>query len=178
VNQELNQLVHQAKQGNKQAFEQLMTQYKGKVFRHAYAMLGDRMEAEDVSQEAFIKVYYSLHKLDSEYAFVSWLTRIVSNLCYDRIQKKKKKHIIIEDGLDETLAESPDSEGSLQNKQLQLTIEEAMQTLSSEHREVIVLREIQGFTYDEMADILQIPKGTVKSRIHTARLELQKQLKG
>jgi RNA polymerase sigma factor (sigma-70 family) len=174
VDEQLYTLIRGAKSGNKEAFVQLIRRYNGTVFRQAYAMLHDRMEAEDVSQEAFLKVHSSLTKLENEYAFASWLTRIVFRLCYDRIQKKKKEKIILGEELEESI---PSSFGeSMEHKQMQLSIEEAMQKLSPEHRSVIVLRDIQGFSYDEMADMLQIPVGTIKSRLHTARLTLRSEL--
>lgn len=177
MEQELYSLIKSAKKGNKEAFVQLITHYKGAVFRQAYAILHDRMEAEDVSQEAFLKMYSSLTNLKQEYAFASWLAQIVSHLCYDRIRKKKKERIIFEDNIEIQGPLLVDNSGPVEQKHLQLDIEEAMQKLSVEQRMVITLREIQGFSYDEMADILKIPVGTVKSRIHMARLALRKELK-
>jgi RNA polymerase sigma factor (sigma-70 family) len=176
VESELYTLVRDAKQGSNEAFTQLIARFKGQAFRHAFAVLHDRMEAEDVTQEAFVKAYYSLHSLDSEYAFASWLARIVTNLCYTRAQKKKREATwIIEntDALSSSLSGGP---GPIERKQLQMTIEEGMKQLSLDHRTAIVLRDIQGFTYDEIATILQVPVGTVKSRISAARLSLRKQL--
>ncbi len=91
---ELNRLIKEAKSGNQEAFSTLVTKYKGHVFRHAYAVLNNRQDAEDVAQEAFVKAFLSLKKLDNEFAFVSWLTRIVSNLCYDKLKKAKNIQIV------------------------------------------------------------------------------------
>lgn len=170
MDQELYIIISEAKKGKKEAFAQLLTHYKGQVFRHAFAMLGDRMEAEDISQEAFIKVYYSLNKLESEYAFTSWLTRIVSRLCYDRIQKRRKETTMLFNGRLKDVGE-PDQ--IIERTQLQLTITEAMAKISPEHREAIVLRDVEGYSYEEIAKILEIPLGTVKSRINAARLALR-----
>ncbi|MBB5326225.1 RNA polymerase sigma-70 factor (ECF subfamily) [Anoxybacillus tepidamans] len=172
MDQELRQLILEAKQGNTESFAQLMSRFKGHVFRQAYAMLHDPAEAQDVSQEAFIKAYYSLEALQNEYAFSSWIARIVSRLCHDRIQKKRKEEVIEREHI---LKESTHSK-SMDHLLLRIHLEEAMQKLSPEHREIIVLRDIQGFTYDEIAEILQIPVGTVKSRIHVARLTLRNEL--
>ncbi|MBN6185484.1 sigma-70 family RNA polymerase sigma factor [Aneurinibacillus sp. BA2021] len=174
MEQELTTLIQKARQGDKDAFIQLVTRYKGVVFRQAYAMLNDHMEAEDVSQEAFLKVYASLRTLETDYAFASWLTRIVSRLCYDRLQKKKRNHVVFTDEWEEHL---PSSNEVMERTQMQLSIEEALQKLSAEHRTVIVLRDVQGFSYDEIADVLQVPVGTIKSRIHTARLALRNELR-
>ncbi len=73
-----------------EAFSTLVSKYKGQVFRHAFSIVNDRMEAEDIAQEAFVKAYSSLSKLDNDFAFVSWLTRIVTNICYDKLKKRKK----------------------------------------------------------------------------------------
>jgi RNA polymerase sigma factor (sigma-70 family) len=171
VDQQLYSLISEAKKGGKDAFALLLNRYKAAVFRHAYGMLGDRMEAEDVTQETFIKAYYSLSKLENEFAFTPWLTRIVSRLCYDRLHKRKKESAIDEKILEQT------TEGSLEQQQLRITIEEAMNKLSPEHLEAIVLREVQGYSYDEIAGMLEIPLGTVKSRINAARLLLRNEMK-
>lgn len=171
MDEELYQLIVAAKKGKVEAFAQLMGRFKGKVYRQAYAMLNDESEAQDVAQESFVKAYYSLGKLKSEYAFVSWLTQIVFHLCYDRLQKKKK-----EEHLTENLQKEGSFTSSMEQAHLKLTIEEALAQLSVEHREVIVLRDIQGFSYDEIAEVLNIPVGTVKSRVHLSRLALRNEL--
>lgn len=172
MNHELHQLIRKAKRGDDEAFEELVYRFKGRVYRQAYGMVNDHMEAEDISQEAFLKAYYSLPRLDSEYAFTSWLAKIVFHICYDRIGKRKK---IREQGI-EYLEELPEITGSMEQNDMRLMIEEGMQRISIEHREAIILSNIYGFSYDEMAEILNIPIGTVKSRIHAARLGLRKEL--
>ncbi|TCS81253.1 RNA polymerase sigma factor [Tepidibacillus fermentans] len=177
MDQELFQLISEAKEGKQDAFEQLITRYKGAVYRQAYAMLGDHMEAEDVTQEVFVKIYYSLSSLESAYAFTSWLTKITFNLCYDLIEKRKKKVTVTSENLDQlTRPNPPPSSRLIERKDLQLTLQEAMQNLSLEHREVIVLRDIQGYSYDEIAKLLKVPSGTVKSRLYHARLALKNEL--
>lgn len=171
MEQELYQLIVEAKKGHKESFAKLVRRFQGDVYRHALGMLGDRMDAEDVVQEAFVKAFYSLSKLESEYAFSSWLTRIVSHLCYDRIQRKKRETAILR----ETAAVSS-IPAKTDDRELQLAIQEAMQKLTTEHREIIVLRDVQGYPYSEIAAILHIPLGTVKSRINTARLLLRQEL--
>ncbi|MFQ3544932.1 sigma-70 family RNA polymerase sigma factor [Halobacillus rhizosphaerae] len=175
VNEELYRLIHDAKNGDKHAYNDLVGMYNAKVYRHAFAMTNDRMEAEDIAQEAFIKAFYSLHRLENEYAFVSWMTRIVHNLCMDRIKKKKregKKH----EKMKENLTFQDRQSYQDQHLNTKLTIEEAMQRLTKEHRAVISLCDIQGFTYEEMATILKVPLGTIKSRIYSARNQLKKHL--
>ncbi|MGG5254391.1 sigma-70 family RNA polymerase sigma factor [Neobacillus sp. SM06] len=100
---DLHETISQAKKGDQAAFRQLVTAYKGSVFRHAFALLNDRMEAEDVTQEAFVKAYYSLPKLENEYAFVSWLTKVTTNLCYDKNKKIAKKKAAETEELNENI---------------------------------------------------------------------------
>lgn len=176
MDQELYQLVYDAKRGNIEAFTQLVKRSKGSVYRQALAMVNDATEAEDIVQEAFVKAYFSLAKLESEYAFAAWLTRIVSRLCHDRVQKRKREQQLTRKNLDELIPAPDASHGSAEQMQWQINIRGALQKLSVEHREVIVLRDIQGFSYDEMSNILQIPAGTIKSRLHAARLALRNEL--
>lgn len=172
MDEELFRLINRAKTGEREAFALLVKRYKDTVFRFAYGMLIDRMEAEDVTQEALIKAFYSLPRLDNIYAFSSWLTRIVSNLCYDRIQKRKKESIVSSE-----IIENHRANNMIEQTHLHMSLEEALFKLSPEHREAILLRDVEGYTYDEMAGILHIPLGTVKSRINAARLLLRKEMK-
>jgi RNA polymerase sigma factor (sigma-70 family) len=160
-------IIREAKLGSKEAFTLLMERYKDYVYRYSYGMLGDSMEAEDVTQETFIKVYYALPKLENEAAFSSWLTQIMSNICNDRHKKKKI-----------TISELNDQvyENKSEQQQLRLSLTEAIQKLSMEHREVILLKDVQGYSYDEICEMLKIPLGTVKSRINAARLHLRNEL--
>ncbi|WP_040948982.1 RNA polymerase sigma factor [Gorillibacterium massiliense] len=173
MDEELNRIIREAKQGNKDAFAPLVHRFKDHVYRYAFGMLGDRMEAEDLSQEAFMKCYASLPQLESEFSFVSWLNRIVSNLCVDRLKKRNKET---------TKTTSQDALGDMEIKSareqhrvdsLKQTIDEAMELLSPDHRKIILLHDVQGFRYEEIAEILEIPLGTVKSRLNAARLALR-----
>lgn len=177
MDQELYDLITRAKHGDKKAFESLVKRYKRNVYYQAYGMLNDVMEAEDVLQEAFIKAYFSLKDLDSIYAFTSWLSRIVYHLCYDRLQRREKEKTIVIDWLDIRNNQADESANPIEQKQLQIDLHQAMQSLSPEHRAVLLLREIQGLSYKEIAEIMRVPEGTIKSRIHTARLALRSVLK-
>ncbi|KQL53055.1 RNA polymerase subunit sigma-24 [Heyndrickxia shackletonii] len=174
VDHELTLLIKEARGGSEEAFSALVSRYKGQVFRHAYAMMNDRGEAEDVAQEAFVKAFYSLSKLDNDFAFVSWLTRIVSNLCYDRLKKNKKNKYVQMENLEQNSLRH--SSSPIDSSNTKLIIQEAMKKLSFEHRSALVLRDVQGYSYEEISGILKIPIGTVKSRINTARGILKKEL--
>jgi RNA polymerase sigma factor (sigma-70 family) len=171
VDEELFQNVHRAKQRDREAYTNLVNRFKEQVYRHAVGMLGDRMEAEDVTQEAFIKAFYSLSSLDHEYAFSSWLIRIVSNLCKDRLKQHGKIMLVGEESI--LRAEQMGYVDSHEK----LTIEEAMNLLTMEHREAILLHDVQGYRYEEISQIVGVPLGTVKSRLFAARLALRKELR-
>ena len=131
------------------------------------------MEAEDVSQEAFVRCYTSLSRLESEFSFASWLHRIVVNLCMDRLKKRSRERTVAASekalaGIERIGAQEQD-----RARHLQKTIEEAMGQLSPDHRQIILLHDAQGYRYEEIADMLEIPVGTVKSRLNAARLALR-----
>jgi RNA polymerase sigma factor (sigma-70 family) len=176
VDQELTNLIQKARSGDLEAFSTLVSKYKGQVFRHAFSIVNDRMEAEDIAQEAFVKAYSSLSKLDNNFAFVSWLTRIVTNICYDKLKKRQKIQKLQLKSNDR--AEQMSMTSSIDRTQLKLEIQEAMQKLSPDQRIVLSLRDIQGYSYDEISKLLSIPLGTVKSRIHSARIALKKEIFG
>ncbi|MCY9669858.1 RNA polymerase sigma factor [Paenibacillus alginolyticus] len=169
MDEELYRLIYQAKRGEKEAFTALIKRYKGHVYRYALGMLGDQMEAEDAAQEAFIKAYYSMNQLETEYAFSAWIIRIVSNLCKDKLKKRTKEQPLS--------TENEELNVSYEPTHLRLTIEEAMKHLTPEHREVIILHDIHGYKYDEIAVIADVPVGTVKSRLHAARMALRIEMK-
>lgn len=172
---DLHEIILEAKKGDQTAFCQLVAAYKGIVFRHAYALLNDRMEAEDVTQEAFVKVFYSLPKLENEYAFASWLTRVVTNLSYDKNKKLGSKKRMLSDELNENLALQK-GPTPIESAITKISIRDAMEKIPIDQRNVIILRELQGYSYAEISDMLQIPLGTVKSRIKAARENLKKEL--
>ncbi|REE94345.1 RNA polymerase sigma-70 factor (ECF subfamily) [Paenibacillus taihuensis] len=174
VDEELHDTIHRAKQGDQEAFAALITRYKGHVYRYAFGMLGNRMDAEDAAQEAFIKAYYALAKLDNEYAFSSWIIRIVANVCKDRLGKRAKiNELESMEEQDEAKVADMRAPDTLE----QLTLAEGLSRLSAEHREILVLHEIQGYSYEEIAVIIEVPVGTVKSRLHAARMGLRRELR-
>ncbi|MFE4570922.1 RNA polymerase sigma factor [Paenibacillus chitinolyticus] len=168
VDEELSKIIERARRGNEEAFSELVTRFKGHVFRHAYGLLGDRGEAEDAAQEIFIKVYFALGKLDDVHAFYSWLMRIVSNLCKDKL-KQRARSVEIGEMSNETV---PDF--SARDPNLKVSLQEALSHLSVDHREILLLHDVQGFRYEEIAEQTGIPIGTVKSRLFSARMALRK----
>lgn len=173
MDEELHHIIREAKQGSKAAFAELVRRFKDHVYRYAYGMLGDKMEAEDVSQEAFVKCYTSLSRLESEFSFASWLNRIVFNLCMDRLKKRQREKTST--ASDTALADMEQSGAQERRRaeELKGTIEEAMGQISPDHRQIILLHDAQGYRYEEIARMLGIPVGTVKSRLNSARLALR-----
>lgn len=164
-------IIRSAKQGDEEAFAHLVQAYKDFVHRTAYAVLRNAGEAEDVFQETFIKVFLSLQTLNDERAFPSWLAKITTRVALD-YRALRQRGISADSSapmLDPELVASPTP-----GVDLRLTIEELMAELSPEHRATLVLREIHGLDYQEIADVLQIRVGTVRSRLHAARKQLRR----
>lgn len=159
-------LIERARSGDEVAFADLVRSYTPYVYRTAFALMHDVMESEDIAQEVFIKLHRSLPQLSEIRAFHSWLTRIITNQCLDRL--KKKISTPVEDSVLDLLFPNVAN-----NWDERIILEEAMKQLTIEHRTVLLLREWQGYDYNEIAEILGIPLGTVKSRIYLARALLR-----
>ena len=181
-------LVERSKEGDQQAFNSLVTRYQRKVFSIAFSMVRDREEAMDLSQEAFLKVYRYLHNFQGTSSFYTWLYRIVVNLCIDHIRKSGRYSTVDYDDRLKKDGEVEGEENILPSKldtnpvktyarqELIEQIQAALEKLSDIHRLAIILREVEGLSYAEIADVMQVSKGTVMSRLHHARRNLQKNL--
>lgn len=178
-------LIKRIKSGDTAAFSELVLKYEKRAFNFAYRMLKDTHLAEDATQEAFLRVYFKIDTFLGNSSFSTWFYTILNNICLDILRKKSRhpEHLSIEqkNGDDEefTLEVEDKSAGpyeTLQKKDARLVLEKALEELSYEHRSVIVLRDIEGREYEEIAKILNISLGTVKSRLSRARLALRKLL--
>lgn len=164
-------LVMKAKSGDAKAFEALYDKYSGKVYGLALRMTENPDDALDLAQEVFIRVYKSLAFFKGDSSFSTWLYSIASNACVDFNRSKKKKK---DDSIEEALA-IPDlktPENEFERKELRDALANAISSLPYDMREVIVLREISGLSYGEIADALDLEIGTVKSRISRGREKL------
>ncbi len=171
--------------GDKKAFDQLVIRHKDRVFTVCYWFLGDYAEASDNAQETFIKAFRSLKRFRFESSFSTWIYRIAVNTCKNRLKssqyKKKKKTLSLHDpmgGRESTMLmeiadDCPSPMNELEDKQRRMRIYGAIDTLPPEQKSVVVLRDIQGLSYDEIADITSIGMGTVKSRLARARQTLR-----
>lgn len=157
-------LIEQVLTGEKEAFNQLVINYSAYVYRTAFAFLHNESEAEDVSQEIFLKVYRSIHRLNDVQAFPAWFKKVITTVCLDRMKGKQLD-------LDPDIESIPTTAADHWDRQIELR--KALGKLSAEERQIIILFDWQGYSYQEIATILEIPLGTVKSRLHIARMHLR-----
>ncbi|MEM7146948.1 MAG: sigma-70 family RNA polymerase sigma factor [Verrucomicrobiota bacterium] len=180
------ELVRLSQQGDMAAFDVLVTRYRGKVYAMIVNIIHNQAEAWDLAQDAFLKAWKALPKFEARSNFYTWLYRITHNVTYDWLRKKK-----IQSGTefdetiksDQVVATAPTApkdisqpDEDLEKSELRIRIESAIDQLSPDHRDVILLKEIQGCRYQEIADILNISIGTVMSRLFYARKKLQTML--
>jgi RNA polymerase sigma-70 factor, ECF subfamily len=182
------QVVELALEGRESAFRELIGRYQRPVFSLIYRLVRDREKAEDLAQETFIKVLNALGRYDPSYKFSSWIFKIAHNTSLDHLRRKEPETLSI-DGSPHarTAAETEAStltpvsggqtpEEYTSNRELGGEIEEAIGRLRPEYRTAIVLCHVEGRAYDEIAEIMEVPLGTVKTYIHRGRNELKKQL--
>ncbi|MBX2797428.1 MAG: sigma-70 family RNA polymerase sigma factor [Myxococcales bacterium] len=172
-------------QGDGTAYRGLVEKYQNRVYSMVYGMLRNREDARDVTQEAFVKAYRNLESFRLEASFYTWLYRIAMNLAIDLTRKRKRRENA---GFDEEIATRDEDGGiaevhqsdspsrALERKQLFQQIMTAMEGLPDDQRQVILLREMEGLSYKEIAEVMEIPEGTVMSRLFYARKKLQKLL--
>jgi len=187
------QLVQRVQQGDQRAFKLLVERYQRKIYAVALGMLKDKEEAKDVSQEAFIKVYRYMTHFKGDASFYTWLYRITVNLCIDHMRRKggsSKGDAQVEfdeaQALDTTEANlgalgsklGTNPQKSALRRELAEKIAQAFEQIPENHREILLLREVEGMSYEDLARVLEIPKGTVMSRLFHARIKMQKILSG
>jgi len=168
-------VLKKAQQGDLAAVEKLLKKYERYIFNTALGFFKDSFIAADAAQEAMIKIYQNLNQFRFESSFKTWIFRITTNTCKD-IARKHKNEISIDLVKDPRIQdETPDS--ALDSKEQRTDIINAIQSLDDDHRNVIILRELNGQSYDQIASTLDISVGTVKSRIYRARGQLKEILK-
>ena len=173
-------IVQRVLNGDANAFEDIVREYERNVYNIALRMSGDREDALDISQESFLKAYHSLANFRGESKFSVWLYRIVSNTCLDFLRERKRRaevSLVREaDEGDEEETPVPDEslspETLLDRKLTREAVRRALLSLPEDQRKILLLREIQGFSYEEIGRILSLESGTVKSRIFRARRKL------
>ncbi|MEJ2236947.1 MAG: sigma-70 family RNA polymerase sigma factor [Gemmatimonadales bacterium] len=182
------EVVERAREGVEPAYRELIRRYQRPVFSLIYRMVRDRELAEDLAQETFVKVLNAIDRYRPEFKFSSWVFKIANNSAIDHLRKKELDTLSLEGGPDATTpdrleatalqigdsGESPLEE--LEARELGSAIETAIGKLRPEYRTCIILRHVEGRPYDEIAEILGLPLGTVKTYIHRARAELRELL--
>jgi len=174
-------LIEKCLAGDQQAWDQIVRQHWRKVFNLAYKFVGRHDEAEDLTQDIFLKIFKALHTFDRRANFQTWLISISRNLCIDHYRSVRKERETMARDVDASQLAPPSRErspyGELEQLDLRHRIRVALAELPPALREAVVLRDLQEFSYQEIADRLNLPEGTVKSRINRGRLELARQLR-
>ena len=176
-------LIEKIKKGDTHAFSELVKAYDKKALNFAYRMLRDLHEAEDAVQEAFLRVFDKIHTFHGNSSFSTWFYTILNNICLDMLRKRARGGDVVSitqasnDDHEYELQIEDTADGPfelLQKKSALKLVDKALSKVSDEHRAVIVMRDINGLEYEEIAKILNVSLGTVKSRISRARYALRK----
>lgn len=186
-------LVRRLKQEDPRAFEEMVRTYQDRIFGLCYRMMGNRQEAEDLAQEVFLTVHRAIGSYRGEGRFYTWLYRIASNTCKNRIKYLKGRNFHRSADLDETPAaqmqgqdggpvvtfqsQVPGPEAAIEGNRLEGILQREIAALEPEHRLLIVLRDVQGLSYQDILRITGLQEGTLKSRLHRARLALKERIK-
>jgi RNA polymerase sigma-70 factor (ECF subfamily) len=174
-------LISRAQNGDLDAFNDLVRRYQNRIYTVSYRLMGDASSAEDATQEAFIKAFRNIDSFRGG-SFEGWLRRIASNTCYDELRKRQRRPITYledmghEDSDDEAPipSDQPTPEDVAQADALQSAIQRCIQALQDNQKMVMVMSDLEGMPYQEIADALGIAKGTVKSRLSRARLAVKR----
>ena len=173
------QLLRAAAKGDSGAFSAIVEKYQDMVYRTAFRMVGNAVDAQDLSQEAFLRIWRNLSSFSGDSAFSTWLYRVTTNLCIDFLRGQKKTvslTLMQEEAQWDMEDPQPSPEAQLLVREQQLAIQTAMEALEPEARQILILRAVDACSYEEIGEILQMPVGTVKSRLSRARSQLRKKL--
>jgi RNA polymerase sigma-70 factor (ECF subfamily) len=180
-------LLRRLRDRDEQAFRELLALHRDRVFNITFRMLGNRAEAEDVAQEVFISVFKTIEQFREEAKLTTWLYRVAVNHCKNRIKYLARRRDRERAELDDNVQHGAVAAGSapptaalpdraLAGAQLERLLQEAIGDLEEDHRVVVILRDVEDLSIEEICDITGLPDGTVKSRLHRARLALRKKL--
>ena len=180
-------LVQRVRGGDQRAFKTLVERYQKKIYAVALGMVKDKEEAYDIAQEAFVKVYKYLDHFKGDSSFYTWLYRITVNICIDALRRKggmKGEAVEFDEQVALDTAEAnigalgsrlgTNPQKSALRRELAEKIQEALAQVPEKHRAILLLREVEGMSYEELSETLKIPKGTVMSRLFHARAKVQK----
>lgn len=181
--EEEQSLIERVRSGDSSAFETLVLENQTKVYNLALRMTGNEEDALDMSQEAFLRAYNSLDGFRGDSRFSVWLYRLTSNICIDFIRSRKRAAAVsLHDAEDGSDIEIPDErflpETELERREFREALSKGLTELTPEYSRILILREVNGLSYDEIGEVLELSPGTVKSRIHRARGRLISILRG
>jgi RNA polymerase sigma-70 factor, ECF subfamily len=174
-------LIQRCLQGDQRAWDAIVRQYWRRVFNVAYKFVGRHEEAEDLTQDIFLKVFRSLESFDRRANFQTWLISVSRNLCIDHYRSVRKEREIVDRGINASdlspAAQEPGPIAALEQRDRVTLLRQALASLPDSLRTAVVMRDIQELSYQEIADRLRLPEGTVKSRINRGRTELARQIR-
>ncbi len=174
-------LIDETLQGNSSAFGRLVTRYQDRLYNTLVHVTGSAEDGRDVCQDAFVQAFLKLRSFQRTSAFYTWLYRIALNMAASR-RRRKKPTLSVDQHRENTGYDPPSRDGQpsepLERRERAARVQAALRTLDDDFRTVLVLREIDGHPYETIAEMLDLPLGTVRSRLHRARMELREQLKG
>ena len=177
---EESELLRRARAGDRDAFGELVEAHQRQVYHHALRMVGNEEDAADAAQEAFFKAWRGLPRFRGNSAFSTWLYKLADNAALDLLRREKKRRgdVALDDlPAGEQTAAGPSPQRALEERERSRAVAEGLAKLSADHRRALVLREIDGLSYAEIAEALEADLGTVKSRIARARMALAKILR-
>jgi RNA polymerase sigma-70 factor (ECF subfamily) len=168
------ELIRLCLSGEQAAFDDLAARHYRRVYSVVYRMLGNREEAEDVTQETFLRVYSRLDTFRHGASFAAWVRRIASNLCIDHLRRRREQNVSLDQQLESGVEQADESAGSRPDEKLEMAedtrrVLEAMEELPPKQRAVLVLRHVEGLKIDEIAETLKMPQGTVKTMLFRGR---------
>lgn len=177
-------LVRLAQKGDTDAFEQLVEMHSDRIYSIALRMVGNPTDAEDLAQEAFVRIWRGLEGFNMDSKFSTWAYRLTTNVCIDYLRKEKKNNNVSlfteDDEGEEAELQIPDERYSpqrqMEQEELRQSVDRAMNSLDPQYRQILALRELGGLSYDEIARQLDLKEGTVKSRIARAREHMRRLL--
>jgi RNA polymerase sigma-70 factor (ECF subfamily) len=171
-------LIDAAKSGDQEAFRQIVERYQGAVYNLAYRMLGDPEEAEDAAQEIFVRLYRQLGRYDPERKFSTWTLAIATNYCIDQLRRRRMQFVPLENIIPWARARDAGPEGEALSRESRDEVQRLLKKLPEKYRAPLVLRYWEGLSCAEIAEILGVPEGTIKTQIHRARKQLGKMMEG
>lgn len=181
-------LIRRLQQQDERAFRELVKRYQQPVYGFVYRMLGSREEAEDLAQEVFVTIFKSIGSFRGESQLSTWIYRIATNHCHNRHKYLTRRHQHATQTYDEVTRRGPENgptpalplqermdrpDDVLEGKRLERALQRAMAALDEEHRALVILRDMEGLSYQEIASVTNLAEGTVKSRLHRARMALK-----